>query len=372
MYKQIKVPFIDLYKQYQKISDDIDQAIRQVLESGWYILGNEVKHFEKELAQYIGTNYAVGLASGTDALTIAPKALGISKGDGIILPANVYPSAFGISLTGAHLQLADVEEDSLNISLRTIEKAFDRTTKAIVVVHLYGNPVDLDPIILFAKKKKIAIIEDCAQSIGSEYKGNKVGSLGDISCFSFYPTKNLGAYGDGGAILTNNKKLAIQSFLWRTYGEDSRYHSVLQGQNSRLDEIQAAILLSKFKYLDKWNQQRRRLALIYIKNLSSLPVQFINECPGGESNYHLFVIKTRKRDQLAKFLKDKGIETGIHYPVTIHLTPSYSYLSLKKGSFPVSEKSCQSILSLPIYPEMSDKDIEYVIDQTKKFFKSNS
>src|SRR3989344_6452301 len=227
-----QIPLLDLVLQYKRIRKDINQAFKNVLKNGRFVLGPEVEKFEKSLSKYIGVKYGVGVGSGTDALTIALKAVGIKEGDGVIVPANAYPSVFGISLAGAKIQLADVNQSTLNIDLENIQKAVDKTTKAIVVVHLYGNPVDIDPILAFAKKNRIHVIEDCAQAIGAEYKGKKVGGFGDISCFSFYPTKNLGAYGDGGAILTSNPKFFKLIKLWRMYGEKDRYKSVLIGQNS--------------------------------------------------------------------------------------------------------------------------------------------
>lgn len=363
------IPLVDFKTEYRLIQKEIDDAISRVLKSGWYILGKEVGEFEKELASYIGEKYAVGVASGTDALTIALKALGIKNGDGVIVPANVYPTAFGVVLSCVHIQLADVDAGTLNISIETLKKAVTRKTKAIIVVHLYGNPVDINPIKKFAKEKGILLIEDCAQAAGAEYKGKKVGTFGDIACFSFYPTKNLGAYGDGGAILTNNKRLAEKVRLWRMYGEKNRYDSVLVGHNSRLDEIQAAILRVKLKHLKKWNKERRKLAAVYKEGLKDLPVKIIKETMGGKNVYHLFVIKAKERDKLADYLKNKGIGTGVHYPIPIHLMPSFSYLGYKKGEFPVSERASREVLSLPIHPRLSKDDFGYVISVIREFFK---
>ena len=363
------IPLVTFVPQYNKIKKEIDTAISKVLTGGRFILGPEVEAFEKELASYIGIKFAVGLASGTDALTLAIKSLGLKGDDEVIIPANVYPVAFGVALAGIKLRLADVDPDSLNITLRTLKGVVSKKTKAIVAVHLYGNPVDLDSIKKFAKEKGIYLIEDCAQAAGSEYKGKKVGYWGDIACFSFYPTKNLGAYGDGGAILTNNKGLADKVRLWRMYGEKERYKSVLVGHNSRLDEIQAAILRVKLLHLNKWNSARRKLAERYRVEMSGLPVKVVKENPLGKGVCHLFVIRTPKRDKLVLYLSKQGIGTGIHYPVPVHLTKSFSFLGYKRGDFPVSEAASGDILSLPFYPEMSGADVDYVVSYIRKFFR---
>jgi dTDP-4-amino-4,6-dideoxygalactose transaminase len=354
------VKAIDLVKQYLSAKKEINSAIERVLNSGWYVLGTEVENFEKEFAEYIGAKYAVGVASGTDALTIALKVLGLGKSDGIIIPANIYPSSFGVARAEVEIQLADIDPATLNISLTSIKKAVSRKTKAILAVHLYGNPVDLTPIKSFAKANGLYLIEDCAQAIGAEYKGKKVGTFGDISCFSFYPTKNLGAVGDAGAIITNKTKYAQTARLWRMYGEKGRYKSELIGLNSRLDEIQAAILRVKLRKLNEWNKKRRKLADIYKKYLTNCDIKLLKETPQGMSCYHLFVVRAKNRDSLQKYLQENGIVSGIHYPIPIHLTKSFAFLGYKIGEFPQVEKASQEILSLPLYPEMSIKDIKYV------------
>lgn len=363
-----KVPLANFLAEYQAIKGEIDGAILRVLESGWFILGPEVEKFEREMANYVGTKFAVGVASGTDALTLGLKALGIRKGDGVIVPANVYPTAFGVSLSGARLQLVDIEPSTLNISVNTLRGAIDRNTKAIVLVHLYGNPVDIAPIKEIAKRRKLYLIEDCAQAVGAEYKKRRVGTFGDISCFSFYPTKNLGAYGDGGAVLTNNCDLAERIKSWRIYGEKERYESILRGHNSRLDEMQAAILRTKLKYLDKWNKRRRQVATFYSKQFKHFPLAIVQETGGGKSVFHLFVIQTEYRDKLAQYLQQRGIVTGIHYPTPIHTTLSFLDLGYKEGDFPISEKASKSVLSIPINPQMSQSDVRYVTSCIKEFF----
>lgn len=362
------VPLIDLASEYNSMKEEVDSVLKRVLKSGWFVLGQELANLETEMAAYLDCKYVVCVASGTDALTLSLKALGLEKEDGVVIPANVYPTAFGVALAGVKIQLVDVDPDTLNISLSSLEKVVDRTTKAIVLVHLYGNPVNMSPILNFAKKKKLFIIEDCAQSLGAEYQDRKVGTFGDIGCFSFYPTKTLGAYGDGGAIATNNRKLAEKLKLLRMYGEKSRYRSILIGHNSRLDELQAAILGLKLKKLDKWNIRRREVASIYFKELNNLPIRFIDETPGGKHVYHLLVVWTKQRKLLQEYLAKKGIVTAVHYPVPIHMTASFKMLGFEKRDFPVSEQASKHVLSIPLYAQMKDKDILYVASTIKDFY----
>ncbi len=366
-----KVSFINLNRQYLKIQKKIDRSVKRVLLSGQYLLGKELEAFEKNLANYIGLKYAAGLGSGTDALTIACKVLDLKQRDGIIIPANVYPSAFGISRSGVKIQLADVDSKSLNINLENIQKVVDKTTKAILAVHLYGNPVNILPIKRFAKENDLYLIEDCAQAIGAEINNQKVGTFGDISCFSFYPTKNLGSYGDGGAILTNSQRYFQSAKLWRMYGEKERYKSKLIGFNSRLDEIQAAILNTKLLHLNKWNKKRQKIAKIYNKRLKKLPIKITEVIPNGKSVYHLFTVRSIFRNQLREFLTSKGIQTSIHYPVPIHFTKAFLTLAYKKGNFPVAEQSSNEILSLPMYPELPREEIDYVCDSIIYFFQKH-
>lgn len=363
------IPQVNFFLQYKGIKREIDNAVERVLKSGWFILGKEVESFEKEFADYIGAKFAVGVASGTDAITLAIKALGLGEADGVVVPANAYPVAFGVALSGVKIQLADVDPETLNISVETVAQAVSLKTKAVLAVHLYGNPVDLDPILEFAKKKRLYVIEDCAQAHGASYQGKKVGTFGDIACFSFYPTKNLGAYGDAGMIVTNSEILARKAKLLRMYGEEERYHSVLVGHNSRLDELQAAILRVKLSYLDDWNKKKQGLAKFYKKALVGLPIKVVEETRDGKSVWHLFVIRTRRRDELARYLLSKGIQTGVHYPTPIHLTPSFSGLGCKKGDFPVSEEASRTVLSLPINAEMFEEDVDYVTSSIREFYK---
>lgn len=365
----MKINLVDFKSEYKEIKRDVDAAISRVLESGWFVLGSEVAGFEKSLAHYVGTKYAVGTASGTDALTLAIKSLGLKPKDRVLMPANVYPTAFGVALSGQPIALCDADPKSLNITLSIIKKAFTKDIKAIVAVHLYGNPVDIDPIKKFAKEKGVYLIEDCAQSLGSRYKGKIVGSFGNISCFSFYPTKNLGAYGDGGAVLTSDAGIFDKLKLLRMYGEESRYKSVLLGQNSRLDEIQAAILSAKLKHLKSWKKRKDILVRLYKKLLKSTPLEMLEVNAKADPFYHLFVVKVKKRNELAKHLAESGIMTGVHYPIPIHLTETFSKLGYKKGDFPVSENASGEILSLPLFPQMKISQVRQVCRVIVSFFR---
>ncbi|OGG14321.1 hypothetical protein A2773_03410 [Candidatus Gottesmanbacteria bacterium RIFCSPHIGHO2_01_FULL_39_10] len=364
------IPFFDIKRQNENIRNELDEAIAGVIDGGVYILGPKVAKFEKEFAKYIRVKYAVGVASGTDAISLALLAMGIGDGDEVILPANAYPSVFAISAIGAIPKLVDIDPQTYNLDPLKIEKVISKKTKAIIPVHLYGQPADLSSIIAIGKKYKIPVIEDCAQAHGAEFLGKKVGSIGDIGCFSFYPTKNLGAFGDGGMVVTNNKEIYEKVKLYRMYGEKERYKSILSGRNSRLDELQAAILLAKLKYLDKWNKRRKEISKKYNFQFSIFNFQFRKpyESVYARHIYHLYVIRTKRRDELKKYLEKHGIGTAIHYPVPIHLVPSFKYLGYKKGDFPESERASEEVLSLPIYPELRDEEVDKIAGAIVKFF----
>ncbi|MCM8786990.1 MAG: DegT/DnrJ/EryC1/StrS family aminotransferase [Candidatus Omnitrophica bacterium] len=367
------IPLFDLTGQYKIIEKEIVSVIKKVLNKGQYILGDEVKNFEKEFAKYLNIKYSVGLASGTDALKIALKSLGLSPEDEVILPANVYPTAFGVREAGVKIKLVDVNLDTYNLDLNLLEKTITEKTKAVIIVHLYGQPADLDSILSIAKKYNLFVIEDCAQAHGAEYKGKKVGTFGDVGCFSFYPTKPLGAYGDGGMIVTNNKRIFEKTLALRMYGEKKRYQSVTFGYNSRIDEIQAAILRIKLKYLNRWNKERRKKAILYKKELKKIrEIKVPLEIKHSEGVYHLFVIRAKKRNDLKRYLEKKGIITGIHYPLPIHLVESFRYLGYKNGDFPVSEKLSAEVLSLPLYAEINSEKIKYVTEEIKSFYEEKT
>ncbi len=372
------VPFFDLTRQYKAIEEEILSATKRVFEKGRFILGEEVSAFEEEFARYCGVRYGVGVNSGTDALYLALKAAGIGKGDEVITVANSFiASALAISFTGAKPIFVDIEPETYNLDPNALEHLLkrQRTTgkkqriKAILPVHLYGHPAEMGAIMEIADRYDLHAIEDACQGHGAEYKGKKAGSFGTLGCFSFYPTKNLGGSGDGGMVITDEKKLYEKLRLLRCYGEKKKYEHILQGGNSRLDEIQAAILRVKLRYLDRWNEQRRGKALIYKRKVEGSGVICPIEKEGARHVYHLFVIRSKKRNGLQTFLKGKGIDTLIHYPIPIHLQKAFVELGYQRGDLPVTERYAQEILSLPFFPELSEGEINEVGDQVKNFFK---
>lgn len=361
------IKFLDFDRQYKTVSQEIEKAISRVLKRQIFILGPELEAFESEFAKYLGVKYVVGLNSGTDALEFCLRALEIGPGDEVITPANSYiATSLAISYVGAKPVLVDCDPNTYQVDVSQIEKKITKKTKAILPVHLYGAPCEIDKITKLAKKHNLFVIEDVAQAVGTTLHGKKMGSFGDINAFSFYPGKNLGAYGDAGAVATNSKKLFEKARFLRNYGQTKKYHHVTFGRNSRLDEIQAAVLRVKLKYIDEWNKTRRDIANMYYETLSKVKTQSL--LPKGESNYHLFVIETKKRDQLQKFLEKNNIGTLIHYPIPIHLQKTYSHLQYEKGNFPVAEKVAKSILSLPIYPGLSKKEITHISHKIASFF----
>lgn len=365
MAKTKKIPFVNLKKGYLARKKAIDRVIKKVVKSGTYILGEEVFLLEKEFANYIGTSFGVGVASGTDALTLSLKALGIGQGDEVIIPANSYPTAFGVAATGARIVLVDVDTKTQTIDVSLVEKALTKKTKAIIPVHLYGHMADIERVSAIAKKHKLFVIEDAAQAHGASYNGKRAGSIGDIGCFSFFPTKNLGGIGDGGMVVTSNKKWAKSVRELRAYGEVKRYHSTRFSTHSRLDQIQAAFLRVQLKTLDQKNKKRKKVAKLYRQFLEKTTVVLPTEL-GRDHVYHLFVIQVAKRDQVQKYLAKHGVETLIHYPIPIHFVSSFSYLGYKKGDFPCTEKLAKTILSLPCYPELDEKDIKTISTLVKR------
>lgn len=366
-----KVYPVDLKKEYQEISPEIKKAIFRVLESGWFILGEELKSFEKEFSEYLGVKYAVGVNSGTDALYLALLAAGVGPGDEVITVSNTFISdAYTIYQTGAKPVLIEVDEKTYNIDTKLIEKTLTKKTKAILPIHLYGYPAKMDEIMRIAQKHNLLVIEDACQAHGSVFKGRKLGTIGDIGCFSFYPAKNLGAYGDAGAVVTDNEDLANKLFMLRNYGEKQKYYYQLKGISSRLDEIQAAVLRVKLKHLDGWNKKRRLLADRYRWNLASLPIilppEDSKDCQG---NYYVFVVRVKDRDTLQQFLKDNGVVTLIHYPVAIHQQESCPELIKTAGLLQLTERISKEILSLPIYPQMQMTEVDYVCDKIKEFYR---
>lgn len=367
----MKIPFVDLQKEQKTLKNAIEKTMNKVMKKGNFILGEEVSAFEKSFAKYLGAKYVIGVASGTDALVLSLKALGIGVGDEVIVPSLTFiATALAVSVTGATPVFVDVDEESHTIDPNGIERKITDKTKAIIPVHLYGNPANLSKIIEIAKKHKLFVIEDAAQAHGATYKGKKVGSFGEFGCFSFYPTKNLGACGDGGAIATNSSVLAAKINLLRNYGQEKKYHSKTFGYNSRLDELQAAILLVKLKHLDEWNKRRRELAKVYKEELKKI-VGIPGETSNASSVFHLFTIQTFKRDFLLKELENNGIISLIHYPVPLHLQEAYSYLGYKRGDFPVSERIAKNTLSLPIHPFLKESHIKFIAEVIRSFLKKN-
>ncbi len=357
------VPFVELKSQFRSIETELRAAIDGVLESSWFIMGKQLEAFEEEFAQYLGTRHAVGVGSGTEAIHLALRALGVQQGDEVITAANTcVPTVCGISATGATAGLSDVDPKTLTLDTGSFETVATERTKAVVPVHLYGHPCDMDPILEVARRHGIAVVEDCAQAHGAEYRGKRCGTLGDAAAFSFYPSKNLGAYGDGGAVVTDDEALAQEVRMLRNYGEEKRYHHGTKGFNSRLDEMQAAILRVKLKHLDAWNDARRECAMAYGERLAGLPVTLPHEAEWARHNYHLFVVRSPERDELMAHLKERGIGCLIHYPIPVHLQGAYEDLGLGRGTFPVAEKACDEVLSLPIYPELSIEAIDQVAE----------
>ncbi|HEY4504499.1 MAG TPA: DegT/DnrJ/EryC1/StrS family aminotransferase [Candidatus Paceibacterota bacterium] len=362
-----EIPFFDYRRQLGTIRPKIDQAIWRVLNSGKLILGDEVAKFEKEFAKYIGVKYAVGVNSGTDAIKIALRALGIGLGDEIITVANTaVPTVSAIREVGAVPVFVDVVED-YNIDASKIAEKINKKTRAILAVHLYGMPCSIKEIVKIAKTNKIFLVEDCAQAHGATYMGKKVGSFGDIACFSFYPTKNLGAYGDGGMIVTSNKKLADKCRELRMYGMRGTYYAHVEGYNSRLDELQAAILRVKLPYLDRWNKARSKVAKRYLAEITNSDIILPILKSGVNPAWHLFVVRVTSREKFMNFLKQKGVAVAIHYPYPIHLQRAYKFLGLKKGNLPNTEKYANQIVSLPIFPELKDSEVAYIIKCVNEF-----
>ncbi|MDP3710323.1 MAG: DegT/DnrJ/EryC1/StrS family aminotransferase [bacterium] len=365
----MKIELVNLKRQYNLHRKKISSAVLRVLGSGRYILGSEVEKFEREFADFCRAKHCIGVASGTDALHLSLKALGIKNGDEIItVPNSFVATAMSISMVGAKPVFVDIDPETCNMDVKKITDKITAKTKAIIPVHLYGQPADMDSILKIARRHNLKIIEDACQAHGALYKGRRVGTLGDIGAFSFYPSKNLGGYGDGGAVVTNNDELAKKIFLYRVYGGKDRHTYLAQGLNSRLDAVQAAVLRIKLKHLDRWNKQRAAKVKMYDTLLKKMPIKTISTQPYTQSVHHLYVIRTAHRDSLREYLAHKGISTEIHYPVPIHLQPLYKNLGYRIGNLPVAETAANEIISLPIFPEMENKEIKYITDIIREFF----
>ena len=362
------IPPVDLKRQYASIKDEIDAAVARVLEGGWYILGNEVTAFEREFAACCGVAHAVGVGSGTDALQLALTTCGVGSGDEVItVPHTAVATVAAIELASARPVLVDIDPVRYTLDPARLEAAITPHTRAVIPVHLYGCPADLSPILEIAHQHNLYVVEDCAQAHGAEYRGRPVGSWGHVAAFSFYPTKNLGACGDGGMVVTNDPELAERARLLRQYGWRERYISSLKGLNSRLDELQAAILRVKLHHLKDWNEKRRRLARLYDERLAGSGV--ITPCRPEDAMhvYHLYVVRHPRRDDLQTFLREQTIGSLIHYPVPVHLQPAYRDLGYKVGDLPAAEAAAQEVLSLPLYPELREEEAATVADAVIAF-----
>lgn len=362
---QVKCNVLD--RQYKKYEKEYNEAVLRVLKSGWYILGNEVKQFEEEYKKHIGSKYCVGLNSGLDALILAVRALGIGKGDEVIVQANTYiATVLGITENGA--TPVYVEPDQyFNIDANKIEEKITKNTKAIMVVHLYGQASKMDKIMSIANKYNLPVIEDCAQSHESCFNGKKTGTFGTIGCFSFYPTKNMGAFGDAGCIVTDNEEIEDKIRKMRNYGSKVKYHNEIEGVNSRLDEMQAALLRVKLNHMDDITKERYDLGRKYLEGIKNSKIILPKTLAGVNHVYHQFVIRCDKRDELHDFLEKNGVQTQIHYPIPPHLAKCYEWQGYRDGSFPITEKYANTVLSLPMYTGMTEEEQNYVIDIINKF-----
>jgi len=372
--RKTPIPPFSLQRQNRLLMRELKEAIAGVIRKGNFILGEEVEKFEEEFAAYTGVKYAVGVGSGTDALFLSLLSLGIGRGDEVITVSNTaVPTCSAISMAGAKPVFVDIDPVYYTMDTKQVEAAITSRTRAIMPVHLFGQAADMDGLKKLAGKHSLALIEDACQAHGAEYKGRKAGSLGHLGAFSFYPTKNLGSFGDGGLITTNDESLAAKLKKLRFYGmeDKKRYWHPIKGVNSRLDEVQAAILRTKLPYLDRWNESRRKIASRYMELLPGNLIDLPAEAKYGRHNYHLFVVRSNKRDELQSYLHERQIFTAVHYALPVHLQGAYEELDCKKGSLPVTESYASRILSLPMFPELKDSEVEYVSKTLGSFYKSH-
>ena len=362
------IKFLDLKRQYESIKSEIDEAIFSVIENTAFIGGKHVKEFEDSFANYIGTKYCIGVGNGTDALEIAIESLNLPRNSEIIVPANTFiATSEAVTRNGHKVVFADIDENNYTISVEDMGSRITPDTRAIIVVHLYGHPCDMDKVLDIAKAYDLRVIEDCAQAHGAEYKGKKVGTFGDLATFSFYPGKNLGAYGDAGAILTNDRELAKKCKMVANHGRLDKYEHIFEGRSSRLDALQAAILNVKLKHLDEWTAKRIQIAESYMKELSDFDhITLPKKEDWARAVYHLFVIRAEKRDELKEFLKQKGVETGIHYPKSLPKQQAYSYIDI--GGKYLANNFDDQLLSLPMGEHLSGSEIKFVCDSIKEFY----
>jgi len=369
----MNIQFVDLKAQYETIKSEIDSAIKDVIAKSAFIGGPYLKSFEENFADFCGVKHCVGVGNGTDALFIALKTLGIGAGDEVITVANSFiATSEAITQTGARVVFVDINPKTYNIDTNKIEEKITSCTKAIVPVHLYGQPADMEPILALAKKHHLKIVEDAAQAHGAIYKNRTIGSIGEMACFSFYPGKNLGAYGDAGAIVTNDDVLAKKARIFANHGRIDKYNHEMEGVNSRMDGLQGAVLNVKLKHLDKWTKMRRHNAYLYNENLTGLELITPVEIDNVKCVYHLYVIRVKKnlRQELQNHLKNNGIATGIHYPIALPNLKAYAYMNHQENDFPEASAASKEIVSLPMYPELEPVQIEYITTMIKDFFKT--
>ncbi|OXS55990.1 transcriptional regulator [Cohnella sp. CIP 111063] len=365
----MNIQLIDLKKQYESIKTEIHTAALGVLDSGSYILGPDVQRFENEIAEYCGTKYAIGVANGTDALLLTLDALGIGPGDEVITtPFTFFATAEVVSQMGATPVFIDIDPKTYNLDVSKIEQAITAKTKAIIPVHIFGQPANMDEILSIASKHSLHVVEDACQAIGSQYKGRPIGSMGAAGCFSFFPTKNLGGYGDGGIIVTNNEQLMSRLRILRAHGSNPKYYHSMIGYNSRLDPLQAAMLSVKLKYLDGWNAKRKELSLKYNEAFRDLPITCPYAAEDRKHVYHLYIIQTEFRNELISHLEKNGVASGIYYPVPLHRQNVYLELGYEEGSLKEAEEASNRTMALPLYPEMTEEEQQYVIDTVRDFF----
>ena len=365
------IPLVDLKKQEKNLDKEIKQALNNVIQGANFILGPEIEKFEKDFAQFCGAKHCIALSSGTAALELALKASGIKSGDEVITVPNTFiANAEAIVSAGAKPVFVDVDIGTFNIDIKKIRQKITKRTRAIIPVDLYGHPCDLDPIMELAAKHNLTVVEDACQAHGAKYKGREIGSVAHITAFSFYPGKSLGAFGDAGALTTNNLQLAKKVRTISNHGrlQDEKYRHEIVGNNYRMDELQAAVLNVKLKYLEDWVAARRAVASKYRKFIKAAGVEHPHEAGYAKHAYHLYVIRTKRRNQLRDFLKSRGISTGIHYPLPLHLQPALKFLGYKKGDFKVSEECANTVLSLPTYPELKEDEIKFISNEINNFF----
>ena len=365
----MKIPFVDLKAQYYSVKGEIDQAVSNVIQDSAFIGGKYAKAFEQNFANYIGVKNCVGVGNGTDALFIALRVLGVMEGDEVITVANSFiATSEAITMTGARVKFIDCDKETYNIDVNKIQIAINNKTRAIIPVHLYGQPANMAPILEIAKEYGLFVVEDAAQAHGAMYKDARVGTFGDVACFSFFPGKNLGAYGDAGAIVTNNDELARKARMFANHGRMEKYNHEFEGVNSRLDGLQAAILDVKLQHLDKWTERRRTIATMYDAVLKDIVIT-PSVMPDVKHVYHLYVIRIKNRERVREVLAEKGIATGIHYHIPLPFLKAYSYLGHKPADFPGAYSMKDEILSLPIHGSMNDEEVNYVIEQLSSVLK---